>query len=69
MKKDPGISMSTWITSVHDVVHQIKELNSDVLDEDLVIILTSSLLDLYRPLVIQLDTMEEKAQMLSHVIT
>jgi hypothetical protein len=59
MKKDPGISMSTWITLVHDVARQIKELNGDVLDEDLVVILTSSLPDSYRPLVVQLDAMKK----------
>jgi hypothetical protein len=69
MKKQPDIPMSKWITSVRDVARQIKDLNGDVPDEEIIVILTNSLPESYKPLVVQLDAMEESARTLSGVIT
>jgi hypothetical protein len=69
MKKDPRVPMSKWVTSVRDLARQIKELNGDVPDEQIIVILTNSLPASYAPLVVQLDSMEENSQTLSHVIT
>jgi len=69
MKKDPDVSMSKWITSVRDVVRQIKDLKGEVPDKHITVILTNSLPELYAPLVIHLDAMEESARTLSYVIT
>jgi hypothetical protein len=69
MKKDPGMLMSRWITAVRDVVHQIKDLKGNVLDEDIMVVLTGSLPDAYTPLVVQLDAVEESARTIRSVIT
>ena len=69
MKKDPQVPMSKWIASVHDVAQQIKDVGSNVLDKEVIIVLTNSLPDSYTPLVVQLDTLEDSAQTVSHVIT
>ena len=69
MKKDPDVSMSKWITSVRDVVRQIKDLKGEVPDEHITVILTNSLPESYAPLLIHLDAMEESARTLSYVIT
>ena len=61
--------MSTWITSVRDIARQIQDLKGDVAEEDIIVILTNSLPEMYVPLVVQLDVMEEKECTLSHVIT
>jgi hypothetical protein len=47
--------MSKWVISVRDVARQIKGLKGDVPDEEVIVVLTDSLPDLYAPLVIQLD--------------
>jgi hypothetical protein len=69
MRKGPEVPMSKWITSVCNIAQQIKGLKGHVSDEQVIVVLTSSLPDSYAPLVTQLDMMEESAQMLSHVIT
>ena len=69
MKWGPHLSMSTWITSVRDIALQIQDLKGNVAEEDIIVILTNSLLETYTPLVVQLDVMEEKECTLSHVIT
>ena len=69
MQKDPKISMSKWITSVHDVTQQITDLKGNIHDEEVIVILTNSLPESYRPLVVHLDSMEEKDQTISNVIT
>jgi hypothetical protein len=67
--RTPGMPMSKWITSVRDVVWQIQELKGEVLEEDIMVVLTKSLPDSYAPLIIQLDGMEEATRTLSYVIT
>jgi hypothetical protein len=69
MRKDPKTPMSKWITSVRDVVCQIKDLGGDVPDEEVIVILTNSLPESYAPLVNQLDTMAETDCTINHVIT
>ena len=69
MKWGPHLSMSTWIMSVRDIARQIRDLKGNVAEEDIIVILTNSLLEMYAPLVVHLDVMEEKERTLSHVIT
>ena len=69
MRKDPGMPMWKWIASVHNVAQQVKDLNGDVRDEEIMVILTNSLPQSYAPLVNQLYAMEESACTLSHVVT
>ena len=61
--------MSTWIMSVRDIACQTLDLKGNVAEEDIIVILTNSLPEMYAPLVVQLDVMEEKEHTLSHVIT
>jgi hypothetical protein len=69
MKKDPKMPMSKWIVLVRDIARQIKDLNGDVPDEEVIVTLTNSLPDSYAPLVVQLDAMVEADRTISHVIT
>ena len=69
MKKAPEMPMSKWVTSVRDLARQIKDLKGDIPDEEIIVILTNSLSASYAPLVVQLDSMEEKDRTLSYVIT
>jgi hypothetical protein len=69
MMKTPEMPMSKWITSVRDVACQIKDLGGDLPDEEIIVVLTNSLLESYSPLVVQLDAMEESARTLGSVIT
>ena len=69
MQKNPEMPMSKWVTSVRDVVRQIKDLKGDIPDEEITLILTNSLSESCAPLVVQLDTMGESYRTLSHVIT
>lgn len=69
MTKHPDMSMTKWITSVRDVARQIKDLKGDVLDEEIMVVLTNSLPDSYKPLVVHLDGMEDSKRTLSGVIT
>ena len=69
MQKNPEMPISKWVTSVRDVVRQIKDLKGDIPDEEITLILTNSLSESYAPLVVQLDTMGESHRTLGHVIT
>lgn len=69
MKWESHVPMATWIMSVRDVARQIKDLDGDVSEEDIIVILTKSLPESYTPLIVQLDNMEDKERTLSHVIT
>ena len=69
MKKDPGMSMSMWIAAVRDVARQIKDLGGEVLDDEVIVVLTSSLPDSYTPLVVHLDSLSDSTRTISSTIT
>jgi hypothetical protein len=56
-----NLSMRNWVTTVKNVVQRILDLDGKVEDEEVIVVLTSSLPSTYGPLIVALDGLPEEA--------
>ena len=61
--------MHAWMNSICKLAHKITNLGGTISDDELIVVLTNKLPDLYQPLIILLELVNEKNLTINYVIT